>query len=103
MQPRPVKRRPGIGFAPRRNVAVACDPVNTNVWPGRHNLLANSGQRLVLILGIRHLVTAFKLNANGEIVALVLAAKTGTTSVPGTVQQADKLDKRTITAYQQVG
>src|SRR5680860_642654 len=98
MQPRPVKRRPGIGFSPRRNVAVARNLVNSNVWPGRHNLLANSGQCLVLSLGIRHIVTAFKLNANGKIIALVLAAKTGTASVPGTIQQANKLDKRAFTA-----
>jgi hypothetical protein len=82
---------------------VARNLVNANVWPGRHDLLTNRGQCLVLTLGIRQLVSAFKLNADGKIIALVLAVKTGTAGVPGAVQQADKLDKRAITAYQQVG
>lgn len=60
-------------------------------------------QCLILGVGIGDVVCTLQLNPYRKVVALLLTPEARPAGMPGPVQQADELNRRTISANQQMG
>lgn len=96
----PVKGLPRVGFPSGSHVTVSCQPVQSYCRPGRHGQPGDTSKALILGLGIGNIIGTLQLYADGKIVALLLALETGSARMPGSVQQADKLNQGAVSADQ---
>ncbi|CAK0767471.1 hypothetical protein CCP4SC76_4750017 [Gammaproteobacteria bacterium] len=100
--PFPIEMGPRIGFAVGGNVAMADHARGRD---GRKTLDKGSSdlnQGVVLSGGKGFVIAAFQLDADGEIIAVVAAIKSGSSGVPGALEERYKLHHLAVTPDQQV-
>lgn len=73
----------GVGFTGRGDVLVGGDAVRGEGGAGGEKDGDKCGKRLVLLQGVRVMVAAGDFDADGEVVALVAAAKMRDAGMPG--------------------
>src|SRR5690554_770659 len=86
MEVRPLKGLTGVGLSARGNIAVAGNPLCRNRRPGCPNQGSQTGQGLILGIGVGHVVCPFQFDTDGKVIALFLALKTGAPGMPGAVE-----------------
>ena len=101
MQKGPVKKWARVCLSPGRDVGVGSQIAATGIC-ARHRL-TEAGKLLELGWLIFILVAALDFNADREVVAMLAAAKTRQTSVPGTVQTRYILGERPVSLNEKVG
>src|SRR5690606_27206489 len=82
----PSECRPRIGLAAGRNVAVAADALRRDGGIGLLQQLAQRDQRGILRVAERFEITAFQLDADGEVIAALAFAETRHPRMPGAIQ-----------------
>jgi len=96
----PIKTRAGVLFAARSDVFVAPDVCNRIVVGQRG---AQGAEGFVLV-GFKSLaIQALQFNANGEIVAIVLAVEARHPGMPSPVIAADQLPQLALSADEKMG
>ncbi len=101
MQEVPVKKWARVRLSPGRDVGVGRQTAATGIR-ARHRL-TEGGKLLELGWLIGVLVAALEFNPDREVVAMLAAAKTRLTSVPGTVQTRYILGERPVSLNEKVG
>ncbi len=98
----PVERRAWIGLATRGDIAMTGDPIARQFRVGIQQSSANSGQCLVLRIGIGRLISPLQLNTDGEVIAGFAPLETGLARMPGPTIKRHKLSHLAVTLNQQV-
>src|SRR5690554_8228374 len=103
MEVRPLEGLTGVRLSARGNIAVAGKPPGRSRRPGWPNQGSQTGQGLILGIGVAHVVCPFQFDTDGKVIALFRALKTGASGMPGAVQAADKLNHRAVSADKPMG
>lgn len=98
----PVECFTRVGFSSRRNVAVPHNPVTRDAGPGAHQQLGQSSELCVLRSGKRHVVSAFQLYTDREVITRRSSVKGRVTGMPRSCLERDILSDVSGSADQDV-
>ena len=87
----PVKMRPGVGLAPRRNIGMPGQVLQFRI--GLLQAGGDGGQRIILRIRKGQVIAAFQLNADRIIIAFFQPQIAGAARMPCAVVEVDELQR----------